>query len=40
MYITSPKRKNGSKVVRLVESFWQEGEVENRIVKTIYLQPF
>lgn len=35
MYITSPKRKNGSTVVRLVESFWQEGKVKNRIVKTI-----
>ena len=35
MYITSPKRKNGSTVVRLVESFWKEGKVKNRIVKTI-----
>ena len=35
MYITSPKRKNGSIVVRLVESFWKEGKVKNRIVKTI-----
>ena len=35
MYITSPKRKNGSVVVRLVESFWKEGKVKNRIVKTI-----
>ena len=35
MYITSPKRKNGSTVVRLVESFWKEGKVRNRIVKTI-----
>ena len=35
MYITSPKRKNGSTVIRLVESFWKEGKVKNRIVKTI-----
>ncbi len=35
MYITSPKRKNGSTVVRLVESFWKEGKVKNRIIKTI-----
>ena len=35
MYVTSPKRKNGSTVVRLVVSFWKEGKVKNRIVKTI-----
>ena len=35
MYITSPKRKNGSTVIRLVESFWKDGKVKNRIVKTI-----
>lgn len=35
MYMTSPKRKNGSTVVRLVESFWKDGKVKNRIVKTI-----
>ena len=35
MYITTPRRKNGSRVVRLVESFWKDGKVKNRIVKTI-----
>ena len=35
MYITTPKRKNGSTVVRLVVSFWKDGKVKNRIVKTI-----
>ena len=35
MYMTSPKRKNGSIVVRLVESYWQDGKVKNRILKTI-----
>ena len=35
MYITTPKRKNGSIVVRLVESFRKDGKVKNRIIKTI-----
>ena len=35
MYMTSPKLKNGSTVVRLVISFRQEGKVKNRIVKVI-----
>ena len=35
MYMTSPKRKNGSTVVRLVVSFRQDGKVKNRIVKVI-----
>lgn len=35
MYITSPKRKNGSTVIRLVECFRKDGKVKNRIVKTI-----
>ena len=35
MYITTPKRKNGSTVVRIVESFRREGKVKNRIIKTI-----
>ena len=33
--MTSPKRKNGSTVVRLVVSFRQDGKVKNRIVKVI-----
>ena len=35
MYMTSPKRKNGSTVVRLVVSFRKDGKVKNRIVKVI-----
>ena len=35
MYMTSPKRKNGSTVVRLVVSFRQDGKVKNRIIKVI-----
>jgi len=35
MFITSPKRKNGSTVIRLVESFRKDGKVKTRIVKTI-----
>ena len=35
MYVTSPKRKNGSTVVRLVVSFRQDGKVKNRIIKVI-----
>jgi len=35
MFITSPKRKNGSTVVRLVECFRKEGKIKTRIVKTI-----
>ena len=35
MYMTSPKIKNGSTVVRLVISFRQAGKVKNRIVKVI-----
>ena len=35
MYMTSPKLKNGSTVVRLVISFRKEGKVKNRIVKVI-----
>lgn len=35
MYITSPKRKNGSTVIRLVECFREEGKVKTRVVKTI-----
>ena len=35
MYITTPKRKNGSAVVRLVECFREKGKVKTRIVKTI-----
>ena len=35
MYITSPKRKNGSLVVRIVESYRKDGKVKNRIIKTI-----
>jgi len=35
MYITSPKLKNGSTVVRLVVSFRKDKKVKNRIVKTI-----
>ena len=35
MFITSPKRKNGSTVIRLVECFRKEGKVKARIVKTI-----
>ena len=35
MFITSPKRKNGSTVVRLVECFRKEGKVKTRIVKTL-----
>lgn len=35
MYMTSPKLKNGSTVVRLVISFRHEGKVKNRIVKVI-----
>ena len=35
MYITTPKRKNGSTVIRLVVSFRKEGKVKNRIIKTI-----
>ena len=35
MYVTSPKIKNGSTVVRLVISFRHEGKVKNRIVKVI-----
>ena len=33
--MTSPKRKNGSTVVRLVVSFRKNGKVKNRIVKVI-----
>ena len=35
MYMTSPKLKNGSTVVRLVISFRKDGKVKNRIVKVI-----
>ena len=35
MYMTSPKIKNGSTVVRLVISFRKDGKVKNRIVKVI-----
>lgn len=35
MYITTPKRKNGSLVVRIVESYRKDGKVKNRIIKTI-----
>jgi len=35
MYITTPKRKNGSTVVRLVECFRKEGKIKTRIVKTL-----
>ncbi|MCZ0931927.1 MAG: hypothetical protein OXJ52_02090 [Oligoflexia bacterium] len=35
MYITIPKRKNGSLVVRIVESYRKDGKVKNRIIKTI-----
>ena len=35
MYMTSPKLKNGSIVVRLVISFRKDGKVKNRIVKVI-----
>jgi len=35
MFITNPKRKNGSTVRRLVESCGKEGKVKTRIVKTI-----
>lgn len=35
MYMTSPKRKNGSTVVRLVVSFRQCGKVKNKIVKVV-----
>ena len=35
MYMTSPKRKNGSTVVRLVVSFRKSGKVKNKIVKVI-----
>ena len=35
MDMTSPKRKNGSTVVRLVVSFRKEGKVKNRIIKVI-----
>ena len=35
MYVTTPKRKNGSTVVRLVVCFREGGKVKNRIVKTI-----
>ena len=35
MYMTSPRLKNGSTVVRLVISFRQAGKVKNRIVKVI-----
>ena len=33
--MTSPKRKNGSTVIRLVVSFWKDGKVKNRIIKTL-----
>ena len=35
MYMTSPKRKNGSTVVRLVVSFRDGGKVKNKIVKVV-----
>ena len=35
MYMTSPKRKNGSTVVRLVVSFRKNGKVKNKIVKVV-----
>ena len=35
MYMTSPKRKNGSTVIRLVVSFRKDGKVKNKIVKVI-----
>lgn len=35
MYPTSPKRKGGATVVRLVESYRKNGKVKTRVVKTI-----
>ena len=35
MFITAPKRKNGSTVIRLVECFRKDGKVKTRIVRTI-----
>ena len=35
MYITTPKRKNGSTVVRIVECFRDERKIRSRIIKTV-----